>query len=69
MVSSVMSRFISRDAQNGRFTLGRGSAEKFSAVEGLRHTEKTGRLVTEAEKNRLTGEARRARIRAEFAKK
>jgi hypothetical protein len=69
MVQGAMSKGISKNALDGRFVVGRRSAEKFNAVEGLHHTAKTGRLASEADRRQLSGEARRAQIRAEFAKK
>jgi hypothetical protein len=60
---------VSRDAIAGRFILGRSTAEKISAVEGLRRTSRTGRLIEVSDKNGESGDQRRARIRSEFAKK
>jgi hypothetical protein len=64
-----MSKVITRNTQTGRFVLGRKTAEKISAVEGIVHSPRTSRLLATSDRLGEDGEARRARIRAEFAKK
>lgn len=63
-----MSKTITRHNQAGRFILGRAAAEKISAVEGIVRSARTGRLISAADARRETGDARRARIKAEFKK-
>ena len=65
---SHMTKTITRQAQTGRFILGREAAEKISAVEGIVRSAKTGRLIDMADERGETGDARRRRIRAEFKK-
>ena len=60
---------MTRNASTGQFVLGRKSAEKISAVEGIVRSARTGRLLAESDVRGEAGEARRARIRAEFARK
>ena len=64
-----MSKWITREASNGRFVIGRSSAEKFSAVEGQDYSPRTGKLVKESDKSGESGDERRKRIRAEFSSK
>jgi len=64
-----MSKHDRRNQRVGQFVLGRKSAEKISAVEGLVRTERSERLLTMSDTHNETGEARRARIKAEFARK
>ena len=59
---------MTRNPRTGRFVLGREAAEKISAVEGIVRSARTGRVLDSADKHGETGEARRARIRAEFKK-
>ena len=63
-----MSKQITRESHTGRFIIGRRSAEKFSAVEGIVRSSRTGQLIEQSDAKGERGEARRARIRAEFAK-
>lgn len=63
-----MSKQITRESHSGRFVIGRRSAEKFSAVEGIVRSSRTARLIEQSDAKNEHGEARRARIRAEFAK-
>ena len=60
---------MTRNAKTGQFVLGRQTAEKISAVEGIVRSARTGRLIAESDARNETGDARRARIRAEFGKK
>jgi len=60
---------VSSDTLTGRFIIGRRTAEKISAVEGLHRTGRTQHLIELSDRNGDSGEQRRARIRAEFAKK
>ena len=64
-----MSKVMTRNAATGRFTLGRKAAEKISAVEGIVRSPRTGNLLATSDQLGETGDARRARIRAEFAQK
>lgn len=64
-----MSKLASGNQRTRPFILGRQSAEKISAVEGLVRTERSDRLLTLSDARSETGDVRRARIRAEFAKK
>jgi hypothetical protein len=64
-----MSKQNTRESPSGRFIIGRRSAEKFSAVEGNVHTARTKRIQAESEAAGENGDALRARIRAEFARK
>jgi len=64
-----MSKQITRESHSGRFVIGRRSAEKFSAVEGQFHTQRTSRIQADSEAAGENGDALRARIRAEFARK
>jgi len=63
-----MTKIIARGAQTGQFVLGRKAAEKISAVEGIVRTPRTGQLIRAADEHGETGDARRARIRAEVKK-
>jgi hypothetical protein len=63
-----MSKQITRESHSGRFVIGRRSAEKFSAVEGIVRSTRTSKLIEQSDASNETGDARRARIRAEFAK-
>jgi hypothetical protein len=63
-----MSKQITRESHNGRFVIGRRSAEKFSAVEGIVRSARTGKLIEQSDASNESGDARRARIRAEFAR-
>lgn len=63
-----MSKQITRESHSGRFVIGRRSAERFSAVEGIVRNGRTGQLIEQSDAKGEHGEARRARIRAEFAK-
>lgn len=64
-----MSKQITRESHNGRVVIGRRSAEKFSAVEGQFHTPRTRRIQADADAAGESGDALRARIRAEFIRK
>jgi hypothetical protein len=64
-----MSKPLPRKPAIGQFVLGRASAEKISAVEGIVRSSRTGRLLAISDARNEDGDARRARIRAEFAKK
>ncbi|MEO8883347.1 MAG: hypothetical protein ABI377_08075 [Devosia sp.] len=64
-----MSKWISRDVSNGKFIVGRGTAEKFSAVEGQYRSARTDRLIVQSDTLKEGGESRRRRIREEFATK
>jgi hypothetical protein len=64
-----MSKQITRESHSGRFVIGRRSAEKFSAVEGQFHTQRTLRIQADSEAAGESGDALRARIRAEFTRK
>lgn len=64
-----MSKQITRESHSGRFVIGRRSAEKFSAVEGQFHTQRTKRILADADAAGESGDALRARIRAEFVRK
>ena len=58
-----------RNAATGQFVLGRPTAEKISAVEGIVRSARTNRLIAESDARNETGDARRARIKAEFSHK
>lgn len=62
-----MGKQITRESHSGRFIIGRRSAEKFSAVEGQFHTQRTRQIQADSDNAGESGEALRARIRAEFA--
>ncbi|MEO8757905.1 MAG: hypothetical protein ABI398_09180 [Devosia sp.] len=64
-----MKKPVVRDAQTGRFVIGRTSAERFSAVEGQDRSARTGQLIDDADRNGETGEAHRQRIRSAFKAK
>jgi hypothetical protein len=64
-----MSKIMTRNTRTGQFVLGRSTAEKISAVEGIVRSARTGRLISESDTRNENGEARRARIRAEFGGK
>ena len=63
-----MSKQITRESHSGRLVIGRRSAEKFSAVEGIVRSTRTSKLIEQSDASNENGDARRARIRAEFAK-
>jgi hypothetical protein len=63
-----MTKTTSRDAQTGRFVVGRDSGERFNAVEGLRASPRVARLQRESDAANENGAARRDRIRREFKK-
>lgn len=49
--------------------VGRATAEKFSAVEGIRRSERTGRILAASDALRETPEQLRQRVRLEFQAK
>ncbi|QDZ10872.1 hypothetical protein [Devosia ginsengisoli] len=63
-----MTKIILQHGQTSQFVLGRKAAEKISAVEGIVRSPRTGQLIHAADERGETGDARRARIRAEFRK-
>lgn len=64
-----MSKWIKRSTSEGKFTVGRASAEKFSAVEGQARSERTARLIELSDARGEVGDIRRARIVGEFTKR
>lgn len=64
-----MTKLIKRDALSGRFIVGRGAAEKFNEVEGLRLMPRTSGLLNGSDRRGESGEIRRKRILAAFAAK
>jgi hypothetical protein len=60
---------LPRDAITERFVIGRKAAEKISAVEGLTRSSRIRHLIELSDRHGESGDQRRARIRAEFAKK
>jgi len=58
-----------RDSKTGRFVIGRHSGEKFSAVEGITHNERTDRLLAESDRLKETPAQLRERVRTEFSRK
>lgn len=63
-----MSKVLTHRPNSGQFILGRRTAEKISAVEGIVASPRTGKLLAASDAHNENGEARRARIRAEFKK-
>ena len=57
-----------RDNGIGRFVIGRRSAEKFSEVEGIRRSERTGKILANSEARKETPSQLRARVQGEFRK-
>jgi hypothetical protein len=66
---SFMDKLAKRSGKTGRFIVGRATTEKISAVEGLRRSDRTGRLLSASDSLGETPAQLRARIRAEFSPK
>jgi hypothetical protein len=64
-----MSKVMTRKPQTGQFVLGRKTAEKISAVEGISGSSRTTKLLAASDDRNESGDMRRARIRAGFSKK
>lgn len=60
---------MTRKPDSGQFILGRRTAEKISAVEGIVGSSRTAKVMAASDAGNESGDARRARIRAEFSKK
>lgn len=60
---------MSKATSTGRFTIGRASGEKFSAVEGITRSARTRRLLAESDRLKETPSQLRERVRSEFRPK
>lgn len=68
-MDSKRSSQIARSAKSGQFVLTSKRGEKFSAVEGLRLSERMGKVVQHASARVMSGDERRALVKETLRKK